>query len=176
MEIFREDDTMLSKSIRLTKGDVIGLQELINHDPRIEKGQSEALFYAFKDAAANIPKWSVVATTKFEGDNNVELDPNDYSNIRTFNIEQEDFDVVVKSFRDQLDISKPRISYMTRLCILAARMRLNVNNTTAPVEVIKLKVDGISLIRKVAELLESDTEEAWGKITDIKKIVEGGLE
>lgn len=171
---------MLSKSIRLTKGDVIGLQELINHDPRIEKGQSEALYYAFKDAAANIPNWSVVATTKFEGDNNVELDPNDYSNIRTFNIEQEDFDVVVDSIKTQLPITKLRISYMTRLCILAARMRLNVNRTVektiAPVEVKKLKVDGISLIRKVAELLESDTEEAWGKITEIKKIVEGGLE
>lgn len=45
---------MLNKSIRLTKEDVIGLNEIINNDPRIEKGQSEALYYVFKDAAADI--------------------------------------------------------------------------------------------------------------------------
>jgi len=48
---------MLNKSIRLTKEDVIGLNEIITQDPRIEKGQSEALYYSFKDAATNIPNW-----------------------------------------------------------------------------------------------------------------------
>lgn len=167
---------MLNKSIRLTKEDVIGLKELINHDPRIEKGQSEALYYSFRDAAANIPDWSVVAKVKFEGDSDVEIDLDDYSNIRTFNIEQEDFDGVVDSIKHQLHITKLRISYMTRLCILAARMRLNteknVEEKIAPVQIEKVNVDGVSLIKKIAELLESDKGEARDKIIEIRRIVE----
>ena len=171
---------MLNKSIRLTKEDVIGLQELIDHDPRIEKGQSEALYYCFKDAAANIPNWSVVAKAKFKVKSDVEIDPADYSNIRTFSIEEQDFDKVVSSIKDQLCLMKPRISFMIRLCILAARMRLNSEKTVekkiAPVDVEKVRIDGISLIRKIADLFESDTEEAHKRIMEIKRIVEGGLQ
>lgn len=154
---------MLNKSIRLTKEDVIGLNEIINNDPRIEKGQSEALYYVFKDAAADIPKWSEVAKAKFEGDKDIEISPDDYSIIRTFSIEEEDFYKVRNSINEQLSLSRPRISYMTRLCILAARMRLKNN---------KIKVDGVSLIRKIAELLESTSEEATEKIIKIKGILE----
>lgn len=157
--MLRKEVIMLNKSIRLTKEDVIGLNEIINHDPRIEKGQSEALYYSFKDAATNIPNWSEVAKVKFDGDRDIELSPDDYSNIRTFNIEQEDFERVRNSINGQLNLSKPRISYMTRLCILAARMRLKNERTMEEkiiqVEIEKVKVDGVSLIRKIAELLES---------------------
>lgn len=167
---------MINKSIRLTKADVIGLQELITHDPRVEKGQSEALYYSFKDAAANIPDWTVVANTKFEGDSDIEMDPNDYSIVRTFYIEPEDFDVVVHSLKNQLHITKVRISYMTRLCILAARMRLPIERTIAKSGPAKAKAkqvnNGIALIREIAELLESDTEEAKEKIMKITRIVE----
>ncbi len=171
---------MLNKSIRLTKDDVIGLQEIINHDPRVEKGQSEALYYSFKDAAANIPNWSVVAKAKFRIKNDVEIDPDDYSNIRTFIIEEQDFDKVLRSIKEELNLNKPRFSYMARLCILAARMRLNTEKTVekkiVPVDVEKIRVDGISLIRKIADLFESDTEEANKKLMEIKRIVEGGLQ
>jgi len=167
---------MLNKSIRLTKEDVIGLNEIIKNDPRIEKGQSEALYYVFKDAAADIPKWSEVAKAKFEGDKDIEISPDDYSIIRTFSIEEEDFYKVRNSINEQLSLSRPRISYMTRLCILAARMRLKNKRIreekTTHVEVDKIKVDGVSLIRKIAELLESTSEEATEKIIKIKGILE----
>jgi hypothetical protein len=65
---------------------------------------------------------------------------------------------------------------MTRLCILAARMRLKNKRIreekTTHVEVDKIKVDGVSLIRKIAELLESTSEEATEKIIKIKGILE----
>lgn len=177
MLLFRKEDIMLNKSIRLTKEDVIGLNEIINHDPRIEKGQSEALYYSFKDAAANIPDWSVVAKAKFEGDSDIEISSDEYSNIRTFNIEQKDFEKVADSIKEQLNLSRPRISYMTRLCILAARMRLKNERTMEKkithVKIEKVKIDGVSLIKKIVELLESTSEEATQKIIKIKGILEG---
>lgn len=168
---------MLNKSIRLTREDAIGLQEIINQDPRVEKGQSEALYYVFKDAANNIPVWSDVAKIKFNNDIDVEID-SDYSNIRTFYIDENDFDTVVNSFYDQLNLKKVRISYMTRLCIAAARIKLKSQNSpemgfSIPfVESERVRVDGIALIRKLAELLESNTEKSQEKILKIKSIME----
>ena len=168
---------MLNKSIRLTRADAIGLQEIINQDPRVEKGQSEALYYVFKDAANNIPVWSEVAKVKFNNDIDVEID-SDYSNIRTFYIDENDFDTVVNSFYDQLNLKKVRISYMTRLCIAAARIKLKSQNSSEMgfsipfVESERVRVDGIALIRKLAELLESNTEKSQEKILKIKRIME----
>jgi len=170
---------MLNKSIRLTKEDVIGLNEIIAHDPRIEKGQSEALYYSFKDAATNIPNWSEVAKAKFEEDNDIEISPEDISKIRTFNIERQDFDAVRNSINEQLGMSRPRISYMTRLCILAARVNLKNKRSIATTKKmtdahIKVtKIDGVSLIRRIAELLEETTSiESAEKIMRIKEILE----
>ena len=167
---------MLSKSIRLTREDVIGLNEIINNDPRIEKGQSEALYYIFKDAAANIPNWSEVAKTKFKEDKDIEISPDDYSIIRTFSIEEEDFYKVRNSINEQLNLSRPRISYMTRLCIIAARRKLKnksiSKDKSTHLEIEKINVDGVSLIRKVAELLESTSEKDTEKIIKIKGILE----
>lgn len=171
---------MLNKSIRLTKEDVIGLNEIITQDPRIEKGQSEALYYSFKDAATNIPNWLEVAKAKFEGDNDIVVNPEDISIIRTFNIEREDFDIVRNSINEQLKMSRPRISYMTRLCILAARVRLKNKNgidqlhkTVTDVKV--TEINGVSLIRKITELLEEGATslESKEKIMRIKEILEG---
>lgn len=165
---------MLNKSIRLTKEDVIGLNEIINHDPRIEKGQSEALFYSFKDAAEEIPNWSEVAKAKFEGDSDIEISSDEYS-IRTFNIEQKDLDTVVDSIKKQLHLSKPRISHITRLCIINSRMKIR-NKMTMEERITQVeieKIDGVSLIKKIAMLLESTKEEDTNKIIKIKRILEG---
>jgi len=167
---------VLSKSIRLTKEDVIGLNEIIKNDPRIEKGHSEALYYAFKDAAANIPNWTEVSQAKFEGDKDVEISPDDFSIVKTFSIEQDDFYKVLESINKQLGTSRPRFSFITRLCILAARMRLRNKKTigekASNKEIVKIKVDCVSLIKKLAELLESTSEDAEEKILKIKEILE----
>ncbi|NLJ19385.1 hypothetical protein [Globicatella sulfidifaciens] len=170
---------MINKSIRLTKEDVFGLNEIINNDPRIEKGQSEALYYCFKDAATVIPEpeWRQVAKAKFESDRDIEISSDEYSNIRTFKIEQNDFDKVSNSIKEQLDMTRPRFSFIARLCILAARMRLRDERTRdekiARVEIEKVNVDGVALIRKIAELLENTSEDATKKILKIKEILDG---
>ena len=168
---------MLNKSIRLTKDDVAGLNEIISHDPRVEKGQSEALYYSFKDAATNIPDWSEVAKAKFEDDNDIEINSDDISKIRTFNIERQDFDAVKNSINTQLGMTRPRISYMTRLCILAARINLrkkgSIDSTKKMADIQVSKIDGVSLLRKIAELLEEATStDSVEKIVKIKEIVE----
>lgn len=148
---------MINKSYRPTREDAVGVQKLIEKDPRIEKGQSEALYYAFKDAAEDIPDWAEIAKVKFEEDTDVEIEP-DYSNTRTFMVDENDFEVVVDSFKSQLNIQKVRISYMTRLCILAARVRMGKEIAEEKKAVSVENVDGVELLRKVndkaAELIK----------------------
>lgn len=68
----------------------------------------------------------------------------------SFTVDEKDFNIVVESLKQQLGIEKVRISYMTRLCILAARKRL------VPAEreekVVKVQnIDGVELLRRVNE-------------------------
>lgn len=139
---------MLNKSIRPTKEDAIGIQRIIEGDMRVEKSPSEALFYAYKDAAENIPDWNAIKKLKFEDDG--DIDEQAYGGTMSFTVDEKDFEVVVESLKSQLNIEKVRISYMTRLCILAARSRLTeVAEKESVVEV--KNVDGVELLRRVNE-------------------------
>lgn len=140
---------MLNKSIRTTREDVIGLQKIIENDVRIEKSQSEALFYAYKDAAKNIPDWNTIKRLKFD-DSDIDIAEQAYGGTMSFIVDEKDFEVVVESLKKQLGIEKVRISYMTRLCILAARSRLTTGaKKESVVEIMEL--DGVELLRKVNE-------------------------
>lgn len=112
---------MLNKSFRKTREDAAGLQKLVKCDARVEKSQSEAMYYAFKDAAQNVPNWEEIKKLKFD-DSDEELE---FGNTMSFTVEEGDFNAVVKSLREQLGIDRVRISYMTRLVILAARAKLD---------------------------------------------------
>ena len=113
--------TMLNKSFRKTREDAAGLQKLVKGDARVEKSQCEALYYAFKDAAENTPDWKEIKKLKFD-DSDEELE---FGNTMSFTVEEGDFNAVVESLREQLGIDRVRISYMTRLVILAARAILD---------------------------------------------------
>lgn len=113
--------TMLNKSFRKTREDAAGLQKLVKGDTRVEKSQGEALYYAFKDAAENTPDWKEIKKLKFD-DSDEELE---FGNTMSFTVEEGDFNAVVESLREQLGIDRVRISYMTRLVILAARAKLD---------------------------------------------------
>ncbi len=143
---------MLNKSIRPTKADIIGIQKIIENDMRVEKSPSEALFYAYKDAAENIPDWNTIKKLKFNDDS--EVDDQSCGGTMSFTVDEKDFNIVVGSLKQQLGIEKVRISYMTRLCILAARKRL------VPAEreekVVKVQnIDGVELLRRVNETAAS---------------------
>lgn len=139
---------MLNKSIRTTKEDAIGIQKIIEGDMRVEKSPSEALYYAYKDAAENIPDWNAIKKLKFNDER--EVDEQSYGGTMSFAVDENDFEIVVESLKQQLNIEKLRISYMTRLCILAARTRLAaVEKKEKIVEV--QNVDGVELLRRVNE-------------------------
>lgn len=138
---------MLNKSIRPTKEDIIGIHKIIEGDMRVEKSQSEALFYAYKDAAENIPDWNAIKKLKFNDDS--EVDDQTYGGTMSFMVDENDFEIVVESLKQQLNIEKVRISYMTRLCILAARTRLTPAENDAKVEI--QNIDGVELLRRVNE-------------------------
>lgn len=159
---------MLNKSIRPTKADIIGIQKIIENDMRVEKSPSEALFYAYKDAAEDIPDWNTIKKLKFSDDS--EVDDQSCGGTMSFTVDEKDFNIVVESLKQQLGIEKVRISYMTRLCILAARKRL------VPAEreekVVKVQnIDGVELLRRVnetaARLIQS------GNIEKIVEFLEG---
>lgn len=155
---------MLNKSIRPTKADIIGIQKIIENDMRVEKSPSEALFYAYKDAAENIPDWNTIKKLKFNDDS--EVDDQSCGGTMSFTVDEKDFNIVVESLKQQLGIEKVRISYMTRLCILAARKRL------VPAEreekVVKVQnIDGVELLRRVNETAASLIQSG-----NIEKIVE----
>ena len=140
---------MLNKSIRPTKADIIGIQKIIENDMRVEKSPSEALFFAYKDAAEDIPDWNTIKKLKFNDDDS-EVDDQSRGGTMSFTVDEKDFNIVVESLKQQLGIEKVRISYMTRLCILAARKRL------VPAEreekVVKVQnIDGVELLRRVNE-------------------------
>ncbi len=144
---------MLNKSIRPTKTDIIGIQKIIENDMRVEKSPSEALFYAYKDAAEDIPDWNTIKKLKFNDDDS-EVDDQSCGGTMSFTVDEKDFNIVVESLKQQLGIEKVRISYMTRLCILAARKRL------VPAEreekVVKVQnIDGVELLRRVNETAAS---------------------
>lgn len=156
---------MLNKSIRPTKADIIGIQKIIENDMRVEKSPSEALFYAYKDAAEDIPDWNTIKKLKFNDDS--EVDDQSCGGTMSFTVDEKDFNIVVESLKQQLGIEKVRISYMTRLCILAARKRL------VPAEreekVVKVQnIDGVELLRRVnetaARLIQSGDTEKIEKI------------
>ena len=139
---------MLNKSIRPTKEDIIGIQKIIENDMRVEKSPSEALYYAYKDAAEDIPDWNSIKNLRFNNDSEV----NDQSSGGTmsFTVDEKDFNIVVESLKQQLGIEKVRISYMTRLCILAARKRLVPADKEE--KVVKVQnIDGVELLRRVNE-------------------------
>lgn len=142
---------MLNKSIRPTKADIIGIQKIIENDMRVEKSPSEALFFAYKDAAEDIPDWNTIKKLKFnDDDDDSEVDDQSCGGTMSFTVDDKDFNIVVESLKQQLGIEKVRISYMTRLCILAARKRL------VPAEreekVVKVQnIDGVELLRRVNE-------------------------
>lgn len=158
---------MLNKSIRPTKADIIGIQKIIENDMRVEKSPSEALFYAYKDAAEDIPDWNTIKKLKFnDDDDDSEVDDQSCGGTMSFTVDEKDFNIVVESLKQQLGIEKVRISYMTRLCILAARKRL------VPAEreekVVKVQnIDGVELLRRVNETAASLIQSG-----NIEKIVE----
>lgn len=116
---------ILTKSIRLTKEDAVSLADIVEKDPRVERGSSEALRICYEDAAANIPNWKEILEESRHLDYSGR-DADDSKELSTisFLVGEKEFMAVLESVRSQMELSRPRISYITRLCIYAARLKL----------------------------------------------------
>lgn len=115
--------TMLSKSIKLSEKDRVGLGDIIKRDHRMLKGPSEALRVIVEDAAENVPDWRKVQE-RADGLGYPKELMIDGSDIKTFKINAEAFLAVLGTIKQQLHLTKPRTAFVVRMCILNARLRL----------------------------------------------------
>lgn len=127
---------LINKSFRPTRNDIIRLQWLVNHDSRYETSIKKTLYYAFQDAAEHIPDWNEVSKLKFNDE--TESGPCINSTTISFAVEEDDFTAIAASIKNQLGLKRINFSYMTRLCILAARNRIAVSE-----KVVKSKKENI---------------------------------
>lgn len=163
---------MATKSINLRREDAVGLSVIIEKDPRVERGASEALRYCFEDAARDIPDWNKVREDAKGLDYEIKIPENDIGVTRTFLVEDEVYLKVFKSVVEQLNMKKPQVSFLTRLCIYAARLRLESKNfNKKKIEVTIEKVDGVELLRRVnekaAKLIQAGEVEVINKFLEV---------
>lgn len=128
-----EKNHKVTKSIKLTRKDEIALADIVQKDPRIEHGASEALRICLEDAAAAAPNWVEVTrkAEKLDYPENLTLDG---SETRSFVVSPEVFGKVYNSVCQQLDTSRPRSSFVIRLCIYHTRLKLYQPQENQPQE------------------------------------------
>ncbi len=121
---------MVSKSIKLTREDSIALADIVARDSRVEHGPCEALGVCFADAALNPPDWVSVRARAKALDYPEEL-AMDGNLTKSFIVSEEHLSAVNKSILNAFpEITRPRFSFIMRLCILNTRLRL-YNNMSA---------------------------------------------
>jgi len=119
---------MANKAYRPTKEDAAGLNLLIEMDERVKKGQSQALYYAFKDTAKDIKDgtfdWKEVSRCRFFDDKLDGISKCDYAITKSFTVDDCDWDVVVNSYMEYFCVEKVSNVKLARLMVYAARMRM----------------------------------------------------
>ena len=89
----------------------------------------------------------------------------------SFSVEKDVFQHVQKDICDQLGLIKPRISFIVRTAILALCVSLH-NEEGGQVEVVVQSIDGVSIIKEIADLLISEVPEDRTRLLKIKKILD----
>lgn len=146
-------------------------------NPRITN-ESEVFSYAYHLVAIDIltnsesVNWDEISLIDFKDrQSNIT-----FSETRGITVDEEDYRVVMEHFSARTGVKRVQFAYLTRLVLLYTRKKLRdmkgaAIESKSEVVVEKIKIDGVSLIRQVAELLEKDTEEARMKILKIKQIL-----
>lgn len=162
---------MMTKSIRLTNSDSLFLADIVLKDQRIERGPSEAIRLCFEDAAKNIPSWKEVGEKAKKFKKNDAENTESTFETRTFKVEEKVFKMVRDSINNQLGLSKPRISFITRLCIYNAWLKLHKGvDDEEPINIEVKNVDAVDLFIRVSNRTAELFRE--GRISDIKKYLE----
>ena len=157
---------MLSKSFMVSQEDAVGLEMILADDVRVDS-YSAALYYSYKDAAQNHPNWNVVKKLHFR---NIPYKKMKFGNVLSFVVDEDDYNAVVTSLKDQLKIDRIRISYMTRLVIMNARLRLGDCEDKALNDE---KDNRFERIQSYVDLLGRNDEVSLRKLAKIDEIING---
>lgn len=171
---------MINKTMRQNLEVAVGISEIMELNPRITK-ESEVFSYAYHQVAIDIlsnsesVNWKEIESIDFK-DRQATIT---FSETRGITIDEEDYRVVLDHYFSQPERKRAQFAYLTRLVLLYTRKKLRdlkgiaiETGLKSEVKLEKIKVDGVSLIRQLAELFEKDTEEALRKILEIKEILE----
>ena len=109
------------------------------------KGPSEALRVIVEDAAEDVPDWRGVQRGADELGYPKELMIG--TDIATFKINEEAFLAVLGTIKQQLHLTKPRIAFVVRMCILNARLKLQSDK--------RIGLDEESIINEKSALLDN---------------------
>lgn len=165
---------MISKTMRQNIEVAVGIAEIMELNPRITK-ESEVFSYAYNLVATDIStnrasvKWDEISLIDFKDrESNIT-----FSETRAITVDEEDYRVVLEHFSARPGVKRVQFAYLTRLVLLYTRKKLRDMKEAAMESKfeIMVQIDGVSLIRQVAELLEKDTAEARMKILKIKQIL-----
>lgn len=165
---------MVNKTARQNLEMVLGIIDIMERNPRIEK-ESEAITYAFRTAAADIRyncdsiDWEATGLLDFKDVKNSDIE---FADTRSISVEEDDLKILVDNFRDKTGVKKVQFAYLARLCILYTRQKLrkrveDENEATIEVQ----NVDGVALIQKFAELLQANDGHSKNKVQQIKGIL-----
>lgn len=165
------------KSISLNQDDLFRINKIIDKKTALN-GVSEVLKFSYEEAARKIPDWHRV----IEMSNKQKLikeDAIEELNIKkatTFNIDDGTFNAVYKSVTDDLQyLTRPRISYITRLCVNALYLQIleEMKNEkvveVASVEALKI-VEAVNL--KLFELLRNNKSKKLRELSILLELEE----
>jgi hypothetical protein len=155
----------------------VGISEIMELNPRITK-ESEVFSYAYHLVAKEIlsnsesVKWEEISLVDFKDRQSTIT----FSETRGITIDEQDYRVVLDHYLGQPERKRVPFAYLTRLVLLYTRKKLRelkgiAVETKSKSEIRVEKINGVSLLRQIAELLEKDTVEAEIKILKIRELL-----
>ncbi|MCR5099162.1 MAG: hypothetical protein K6B14_09465 [Lachnospiraceae bacterium] len=98
----------------------------------------------------------------------------DNSETRLITVDDEDVNIIVDYYLKMPNVHRAQFAHVMRLALLYTWDKLNKADLEEESPTPKIiKIDGVKLLRNVAELLEEDTDESKKKIVRIQRIIEG---
>ncbi len=162
----------MQTSFRLREADLEKVGYIIKKDPRVNGQVSKVIPTAFNYCFEAVKDYREVIR---QGELLCIKDEVSHRKLKertvSFSVEKDVFQHVQKDICDQLGLIKPRISFIVRTAILALCVSLH-NEEGGQVEVVVQSIDGVSIIKEIADLLISEVPEDRTRLLKIKKILD----
>lgn len=163
-------------SFRLNEEDLKALKYLLEKDGRCET-VNEKLRYVIEDAAKicqEITKdeWLSLKNKDIRFLDYIEIKENEIC-PKTFIVEDEAYETVIKTIKKSLDLSKMRVSFAIRLCIklFIQNEQIKIKKEELTEEINIINVDGVYIINKISELLMKNDLSSKTKVKQIISII-----